>query len=135
MVEDPHDDGVVTRRLGHAQGLVSEGLAAFKWAPEGEFRTQGREYERPIRAVRRKPIDGQLQDCDLVGVDGTGANTRPVVGQGGGHKAFGVTQVGRPARSAEEGVAKSGVPGLALGGAQPDRQVDAQNRSGSVAWG
>ena len=59
----------------------------------------------------------------------------PVVGQGGGHEALGVTEVGGPSGGVEEGVAEGGVAGLALGGAEPDGQVDAQDRIGVVGLG
>ena len=85
---------------------------------------------------RGEPIEGQLQDLDLVGVDGTGgAEEAPVVGQGGGHQALGVTEVGGPASGVEKGLAKGGVPRLALGRAEPDGQVEPRTGSGSVAWG
>ena len=77
-----------------------------------------------------------LQDLDLVGVDGPAVREEaPVVGQGGGHEALGVTEVGGPSSGVEEGVAEGGVAGLALGGAEPDGQVDAQDRIGVVGLG
>ena len=59
----------------------------------------------------------------------------PVVGQGGGHEPLRVAEVGGPASGVEERVAKGGVAGLALGGAEPDRQVDAEDRIGVVGLG
>ncbi len=59
----------------------------------------------------------------------------PVVGQGGGDETVGVTEVGGPAGGVEERVAEGGVSGLALGGAEPDGQVDAQDRIGVVGLG
>ena len=99
-----------------------------------------------------KPTEGQLQDLDLLCIDGTGAAEEPtVVRHGGGHEALGVTEVCRPSRRFEEGVARGGVTRLALGGTEPDGQVDAQDGIGvgglgveveglgvvakSVAWG
>ena len=108
-------------------GLVGQRIRDGR-APESEFLTQGGEHERPVRIVGGEPVEGQLQDLDLVGVDGAdGAEPTPVVGQGGGHQTLGVTEVGGPASSIEEGVAKGGVSRLALGGAEPDGQVDAQH--------
>ena len=99
--------------------------------PMREFRTQGGEHERPIGVVRGQPVEGHLQDLDLLGVDGTGgAEEAAVVGQGGGHEPLGVTEIGGPASSAEERVAKGGVSRLALGGAEPDGQVDAEDGIG-----
>ena len=83
-----------------------------------------------------KPVEGHLQDLDLVGVDGPdGAEEAAVVGQGGGHQSLGVAEIGRPASSVEEGVAKGRVTRLALGGAEPDGQVDAEDRIGVVGLG
>ena len=59
----------------------------------------------------------------------------PVVGQGGGHEPVGVTEVGGPASGVEERVAKGGVAGLALGGAEPDGQVESEDRIGVVGLG
>ena len=136
MVEDPHDGGVVAGGLGDGEGLVGQRLATLEGAPVGELRTQGGEHERPVGVVGGEPIEGHLQDLDLVGVDGAaGREDAPVVGQGGGHEALGVTEVGGPASGVEERVAKGGVSGLALGGAEPDGQVDAQDRIGVVGLG
>ncbi len=78
-------------------------------------------------------IEGQLQDLDLVGVGlATPREDAPGVRQGGGDETVGVTDVGGPAGGVEEGVAEGGVSGLALGGAEPDGQVDAQGRIGVV---
>ena len=122
--------------LGDGEGLVGQGLATFERAPVGELRAQGGEHERPVGVVGGEPIEGQLQDLDLVGVDGAaGGEHAPVVGQGGGHEALGVAEVGGPSSGVEEGVAEGGVAGLALGGAEPDGQVDAEDRIGVVGLG
>ena len=104
--------------------------------PVGELRAQGGEHERPVGVVGGEPIEGHLQDLDLVGVDGAdGGEHAPVVGQGGGHEPVGVTEVGGPASGVEEGVAEGGVAGLALGGAEPDGQVEPEDRIGVVGLG
>ena len=54
-VEDPHDGGVVTGRLGDGDGLVGQRLAAFERAPVGELRTQRGEHERPVGMVGGEP--------------------------------------------------------------------------------
>ena len=86
--------------------------------------------------VGGEAVEGQLQDLDLVGVDGaSGREHAAVVGEGGGDEPVGVAEVGGPAGGVEERVAEGGVAGLALGGAEPDRQVDAQDRIGVVGLG
>ena len=70
MVEDPHDGGVVAGGLGDGDGLVGEGLAALERAAVGELRAERGEHERPVGVVGGEPVEGHLQDLDLVGVDG-----------------------------------------------------------------
>ncbi len=41
VVEDPHDDGIVTRALGDGERLVGQRPAALHRAPEGQLRAQG----------------------------------------------------------------------------------------------
>ena len=72
VVEDPHDGGVVAGGLGDGDGLVGQRLATLEGTPVGELRAQGGEHERPVRVVGGEPIEGHLQDLDLVGVDGAG---------------------------------------------------------------
>ena len=135
-MEDSHDGGVVAGGLGDGDGLVGERLATLEGTPVGEFRAQGREHERPAGVVCGKPIEGHLQDLDLVDVDvASGREEAPVVRQGGGDETVGVIEVGGPSGSVEERVAEGGVSGLALGGAEPDGQVDAQRRIGVVGLG
>ena len=79
---------------------------------------------------------GGLQDLKLVGVDDTdGTEQAAIVGQCGGHQPVGVAQGGGSAGSVQEGVAEGGVPGLALGGAEPDRQVDTHHGVGVQGLG
>jgi hypothetical protein len=93
-----------------------------------ELPTQAGEHERAVGLARREPLECQLQDRDLVGVDGS--HNLPVVGQGRGDESPRVTELGGPPGRVEEGVAKGGVAGLVLGGAEPDREVDAEGRVG-----
>ena len=87
-------------------------------------------------ASARESVEGELQDLDLLGVDRPdGAEPAPVVGQGGGHESLGVAEVGGPACGLEERVAEGGVPRLALGGAEPDGEVEAEDRVGVGACG
>ncbi len=129
MASSPEDSAM-------RDGLVGERLATLEGAAVGELRAQGGEHERPVRIVGGEPIEGHLQDLDLVGVDGAAAGEHaPVVGQGGGHETVGVTEVGGPSRGVEEGLAEGRVSGLALGGAEPDRQIDPEDRVGVVGLG
>ena len=59
VVEDPHDDGIVTRGFGDRQCLGGQSLAAVEWAAVGEFRTQGGEDERPVEVIGREARQGQ----------------------------------------------------------------------------
>ena len=65
----------------------------------------------------------------------TCAEEAPVVGEGGGDEPVGVAEVGGPAGGVEERVAEGGVAGLALGGAEPDREVEPEDRIGVVGLG
>ena len=137
VVEDAHDGGVVAGGFGERESLVGQRLATFERAPVGEFRTQGGEHGRPVGVVWGEPIEGQLEDLHFVGVDGAGRREHAsVVGQGGGHKALGVAELASPSSGVEEGVAKGWISRLALGRAEPDGQVDAQDRIRVVgsAW-
>ena len=129
MIENPHDGGIVTLGLGDGEGLVCQQLTSFERTSVGKLRTECGEHERPISIVGGKPVESKLQYLDFVGVDDTGgAEPASVVGQGGGHESLRVVEIGSPARSPDEGVAKRGVPRLALGGSQPDGKVEREDR-------
>ena len=59
--------------FGDGEGLVGQGLAGLERAAVGEFRTQGGEHEGPVGMVGGEPVEGHLQDLDLVGVDDSAA--------------------------------------------------------------
>ena len=116
---------------GDGDGLVGERLTSFEGAAVGQLCAQGGEHERPVGGAGGEAVEGHLQDLDLVGVDDTGSAGRaPVVGQGGGDEPVGVAEVGGPARGVEQRLTKGGVAGLALGGAEPDREVESEDRIG-----
>ncbi len=125
IVEDPHDDRVDAASFGDGERFVGEGLAAIERAAVGELCAQDREHERPVGVISGETLECHLQDLDLVGVDGTNRREESaVVGQGGSHEPFGVAEVGRPPGRADKRVPKHWIAGLALRGAEPDRQVE-----------
>ena len=137
MVEDPHDGGVVAGGFGDGERLVGERLAAFERAAVRELRAQRGEHERPVGMVGRRGGRGPVSRTSTlsVSIDADAAGPAPVVGQGGGDEPVGVAEVGRPARGVEERLAKRRVAGLALRGAEPDREVEPEDRVGVVGLG
>ena len=78
-----------------------------------------------------EPVERRLQDLDLLGVDDPDVAVKaPIVGQGSGHEPVGVAEVGGLASGVEERLAEGGVTGLALGGAEPDGQIEPEDRIG-----
>ncbi len=129
VVQNPHRGCVVPGRLGEGDGLIGEGTAALEWGSVGEFLAQIGQYERPVGVAGRETFERGLQDGDLVGIDDTeDAEEATIVGERGGHESVRVTEVGRSVSSVEERVAKRRVTRLALRGAEPDGQVDAEDR-------
>ena len=116
--------------------FVGERLAAFERASVLDLLTQHREHERPVGVVGGKAVDGGLQHLDLLGVDlSDRAGPAAVVGERRGDEPVGVAELGGAARRVEERFAKRGIAGLALRGAQPDREVDARAPDRSrAAW-
>ena len=97
----------------------------------GQLCAEGGEHERPVGGARDEAVEGGLQDLDPVGVDDTGSAEEPsVVREGGGDEPVGVAEVGGPACRVEERLTMVGVAGLALGGAEPDREVESEDRVG-----
>ena len=97
---------------------------------------RGGEHEGPAgsSAASRSRASSRISTLSASTVPAVGEHA-PVVGEGGGDEALGVTEVGGPPGGVEEGVAEGGVAGLALGGAEPDGEVDAQDRIGVVGLG
>jgi hypothetical protein len=131
VVEDPHDGGVVTRGFGDGDGLVGQSLAAFERAAVGKFRTQSGEHERPVGVSAGEPTRAISKTWTLSAsmVPTVLKNPRSLA-RAAATRRFGVTEISRPPSSTEEGVTKGGVSCLALGGAEPDGQVDTQDGVG-----
>ena len=133
VVEDPHDGGVVAGGSGEGDGFVGECLTTLETAAVGELGAELGEHEGSRRVVGGESIEGQLQDLDAVGVDGAGGwRTCPGCWRGRRPRGVRCHRGRRPAGGVEEGVTERGVAGLALRGAEPDGQVDAEDRIGIV---
>ena len=139
VVEDPDDDSVVTETKDRRWRSASSARArrSLERAGDGQLRAQGGEHEGPVRMVGGKTIEGHLQDGDLVGVDiprHCSSKPRSLASTAATSRSVSSRSAAR-ASSVEEGAAKGGVPGLALGGAEPDGQVDAERRIGVAELG
>ena len=112
-----------------AMRLVGEGLASSSELPYGELRAQGREHERSVGMTAGEPSSAISRISTLsASIAPTALKHAAVVLQGGGHEPVGVAELGRPPRRSEEGVPERGVAGLALGGAEPDGQIERRGR-------
>ena len=82
-----------------------------------------------------KPGQGQPPELDLLARPGAEHAHPPVDGEGGGGQPFGVTELGCSATRVEKGLAVGGIPGLTLGGAEADGQIDPHHGVGFVDLG
>ena len=131
FVEDADDGGVVADGAGEGDRLVGEVLATLEVAGEGELGAEGGEQQGPGWVVAGDSLERELEDVDPVAVDDAGGGVQAlVVGEGGGGEPVGVAEVGGLSGGGEEGLAELGVPGLALGDAEPDAQVHVEQRVG-----
>ena len=134
VVQDADDDRIVGGAFRDRQGLVGQRPPALEGAPDHDLEAVGREDQCAIGIVAGDACEGLLEDGDPVGVDGTEvAEQPPVCCERGGNEARSVTVFDRTSGCAQKGVAKGGLAQLALGGAEPDLEVDGQDRIVLVA--
>src|SRR6202050_3188543 len=76
-------------------------------------------------------INSHFQHIDLVRVGGIViSGVTPVIGQGGGNESVGIAEISSLSSGGQERLSGGGVPGLSLGGAESNRQIDSQYRIG-----
>ena len=131
VVEDPHDDRIVAGSLGDGEASSAKSLAAIERAAVGELRTQGGEHKRPIGIVAGSRSRATPETSTLsASIAPTRCRPTAVVGQGGGHQRS-VSPRRPPGAQRRGGCRERRVAGLALGGAEPDGQIERRTGSGS----
>ncbi len=128
--EGARDGRVVAGRSGERDRLVSQRLSALEIVVVHQLGAQGAEEQRPRRVIDRELVEGQFEELDPVRVDVGPREHAAGVGQGGDGEPLGVTLLHGLPRRVEERFAEPGLPGLALGDAEPDGQVEAEDRIG-----
>ena len=134
MVENSHDGDIVAILLCGGYRLVRQILAAIEWAPNGQLGAQDGEQKRPLGAVSGESSQSELENLDLLRVDGVdGAECPSVVGESGGDQLIDVANFDRLLRCAEQSVTKAGISRLTLRGSESNRSSSPSVSSGSPA--
>ena len=120
------DDGdIVATLLGGNDRLLGEILAAVEWAPNCQLGAQDGKQERALRTVSGESSQRELENLDLLCVDGVDGAERPsIIGEGRGDQSIDITNIDCSPGGAKQSVTKPGISRLTLGGSESNTEIE-----------